>query len=420
MAENRKELFRESALERLSSPDQLDRLVAITRPRDWLATLTIGLLLMGLIAWGFLGRVSTTVQARGLIVPMEGAVTAAVAYGPGRLANLKVAVGDWVEEGQLLAQIIQPVQLQRLENARAAQAEMQAILARETDQAEEQRRSWHESIASRRTEFEVIQQVSRARIEHLQPLIAQLESHLGGAVTLTQIEDMRDEIGARFQALEVSRANLSQAEAVALEQLEDIERQLNASRKELEDRTRQLSALEAEIRTERDVLAPAAGRVVEIAVVPGARVDFGQVIVGLAGSSESLETVVYVPFQMGKKLRTAMPVRISPHAIRKEEFGSIRGRVIAVSDFPVSPGALQARVGGQTLAQALSGGLAVYEARILLETAATPSGFAWTSGSGPHLALTAGSTVEAEIIVQERRPVDLIIPFVRAQFEVGR
>jgi HlyD family secretion protein len=54
------DIFRKVSLERLSSPEQLDRTLTVTPTRSWIALLEL-LLLLGLaVAWGFEGVVSTT------------------------------------------------------------------------------------------------------------------------------------------------------------------------------------------------------------------------------------------------------------------------------------------------------------------------------------------------------------------------
>ena len=51
-------IFRKEALERLSSPEQLDQLMKIVTPRSWLPLVTLGGLLgMGLL-WSFFGAYS--------------------------------------------------------------------------------------------------------------------------------------------------------------------------------------------------------------------------------------------------------------------------------------------------------------------------------------------------------------------------
>ena len=63
---------------------------------------------------------------------------------------------------------------------------------------------------------------------------------------------------------------------------------------------------------------------------------------------------------------------------------------------------------------------APYEARIDLHAdTATISGLEWTSGSGAGIAITSGTTVEAEVTVAEPPPASLIIPFVRKHTGIG-
>ena len=53
------QLFRESALERLSSPEQLDRVLVVTSPKGWLSLIAIWTVLGAVVAW----FVATTVGA---------------------------------------------------------------------------------------------------------------------------------------------------------------------------------------------------------------------------------------------------------------------------------------------------------------------------------------------------------------------
>jgi HlyD family secretion protein len=56
----------------------------------------------------------------------------------------------------------------------------------------------------------------------------------------------------------------------------------------------------------------------------------------------------------------------------------------------------------------------VYEVRIELEMdPATPTGFKWTSRTGPDTAIGSGTLLQVQISVEERRPIELVIPTVR-------
>ena len=69
---SKRPLFRKEALERLSSPEQLDQLMHIVTLRSWLPIATISALLACGITWSLIGRIPVTTTGRGVIVYGEG------------------------------------------------------------------------------------------------------------------------------------------------------------------------------------------------------------------------------------------------------------------------------------------------------------------------------------------------------------
>jgi len=109
----KRSIYRRSSLERLSSPEQLDRLVQITTPLGWLALITfIGLLIAALL-WGILGQLPVVVNAEGVLV-RPGGVVRVVTLEAGQLRELYVDVGDVVQAGQIVA-TIDPVEAQSID-----------------------------------------------------------------------------------------------------------------------------------------------------------------------------------------------------------------------------------------------------------------------------------------------------------------
>lgn len=58
-----KELFREDAVKRASSPEQLNQYIKVTNPGVWVSLAAIIILLIGVCVWGVFGRLETTVDA---------------------------------------------------------------------------------------------------------------------------------------------------------------------------------------------------------------------------------------------------------------------------------------------------------------------------------------------------------------------
>ena len=60
------ELFRKSSLEKLSSPEQLDKAITVSTPVSWLALIGITAIIGAVVVWSILGSLPTIVSAQGI------------------------------------------------------------------------------------------------------------------------------------------------------------------------------------------------------------------------------------------------------------------------------------------------------------------------------------------------------------------
>src|SRR5215212_3078392 len=65
-------MFRERALQRVSSPQQLDRAVRATRPLHWLGLAVLMAVVVATVVWASVTELPTTVTADGEYLPMDG------------------------------------------------------------------------------------------------------------------------------------------------------------------------------------------------------------------------------------------------------------------------------------------------------------------------------------------------------------
>jgi len=65
MAEPTRSIFNQRAADKLRSPDDLDKYVRVTNPSVWIIFAACAALLVGLLAWGVFGSVTTSVSATG-------------------------------------------------------------------------------------------------------------------------------------------------------------------------------------------------------------------------------------------------------------------------------------------------------------------------------------------------------------------
>ena len=107
-------IFRQSALDALSSPEQLNQLVKVTSPRAWIALWTVVAILAAILAWSVFGRLPTRITGQGVLIH-EGGAFHVVAADAGVLTGFRTFnAGETVTRGQLLAHVEDPRLQQRI------------------------------------------------------------------------------------------------------------------------------------------------------------------------------------------------------------------------------------------------------------------------------------------------------------------
>jgi multidrug resistance efflux pump len=96
--------FRRRALERVSSPEELDRLVKVALPRTWIALAALGLLIVAATVWAVSARVPTTVDAQGYLL-RQGGIRVAGAPTAGIVVDVFFRSGDHVEAGDVVGHV---------------------------------------------------------------------------------------------------------------------------------------------------------------------------------------------------------------------------------------------------------------------------------------------------------------------------
>lgn len=412
-AQNR--IFRKAALERLSTPDQLDQLVTVNGPRTWLATLMIVALLCGAIGWSFVGTIPSHVSGDGLLVEQGGGVFAVVAPHSGRIAQLHVDVGDRVSAGDVVGHLDQPeleIQFAQAQDVMTERAKALDRLRQLFSQETTSSRMLREALRSNLEEFLQAAQERRddlrAQLDDLQQLRA------GGLVVRDRVVATRDRFRQSEQDIRATRSELIALDLEASQLAAQQERDLLISETALQDARREHNRLRDTLERATTLRAEVSGRVSEVKSVVGMRVLPEQPVLSLAQGQGGLEAIVFLPTDTGKSVTRGQTVALQPANIRQEEFGGIIGQVVSVSQYPVSPERIRALVQNESLVQRFSAEGPQYIATIALQTdATTPSGVRWTSGRGPDVVITPGSLASAEIVVRQRKPIELVIPALR-------
>ena len=414
MSKAAERIYRLAAIGRLSSPEQLDQLVRIARPFDWAAggVVFIGILL--LVVWSVVGRVATRVSGEGMLIGSLGRMEATSTV-TGRLASIEVAVGDRVTRGQIIARIAQTETAQRHHGA------VEASREREHEHAELAAAIDHEiaaktaNFAAQRAALNQAILTAEQRAIYLASAIARLEEVAEQSFATRQAaEDMRRDLGDVQQRIADARREILRLEGLQVDLETQRRRELLSSKFRVDEARRQADQLAGALDQDFVVTTPVDGRVIEIKASAGAMVAVGSPVIGIELEGNGLAAVIYVSVERGKSVKSGMAARIEPVSFKREEFGAVIGKVVSVSEYPVTPQGMAAMLHNETLAARFSRDGASYAVMIELQRdERTASGYRWSSGNGPSSRLTSGTLARAEVTTLEQPPIDLVVPLLK-------
>ena len=95
-------LFRDEAVDKMLSPDELDRLMRVVDPRGWLALVGLLALVVPAALWALLGTIPDERSADDGILLHRDALHAVVSQTSGLVTDVEVETGDTVTAGQVL------------------------------------------------------------------------------------------------------------------------------------------------------------------------------------------------------------------------------------------------------------------------------------------------------------------------------
>ena len=409
-------LFRETALQNLSSPEQLDQMIKITRPRAWLLLSTLGFVLVATILWSIFGSLPSTLSGQGLII-RTGGTSNIVALGGGVVVEFEAfKTGQTVRKGQVIGRVAQPMlELQ------------QEVVRADVQRLEKQQASIAQEIALEQParSRSAVQQsaIQRSAIEARNQLLASLKEKLAqqtelladGLITRQRLEETRQAIFAAQNDISTSGNAL---QSLAIQSITDqsgfderkrqLDTALAAARSRLADATAQLG-LASKIISTHD------GIVVELLVSLGDKVNANQPVLSVEQPIKELEAIIYLPPQSeAKRIRPGMAVQLSPTTARKERFGYLVGEVTSVSKYPSTDQGMLAIFNNPGLVREMTRqGPPIAVTVALIPDNATKSGYRWSSAAAKDLELSSGTLAAASFTVEVQRPISLVIPMLK-------
>ena len=351
----KRSIFRKSALDRIASLDQLDQTMTVIKPSSIFALISVAIMIIVALLWGFYGSIPDIVMGNGVIININN-VTSVKYSNQGAVKNIFVKHGDTVKNGQIVARIERQ---DILDQIKLNQKKLEGYLAMQN----------------------IIKSTSKnrgAKQETMKSLYAQ------GLIT------------------EQEYLNSRQTEV-------NIEQQITETKQ-------QIIVLNENYQTSTEVIATVSGRIMEVPVRRGDYVQPGSTIcvIDSGGEDSALGALVYFSAADGKKILPGMKIGLVPTTVKQEEFGFIQGLVTDVSEFPVSDNYLVSSLQNVSLANTFHQIGNPIEVKVsIIPDPSSYSGYKWSSSKGPAQKIGSGYICTAKVTTDKRRPITLLIPTIK-------
>lgn len=172
-------------------------------------------------------------------------------------------------------------------------------------------------------------------------------------------------------------------------------------------------AMKSEIRSSQ------AGYVYDVPISVGSAVARGAEVLGvLRGDLDKDSVICYVKLEDAKKLEEGMEAYIFPSTVNRQEYGHIDGSVVAVDSVVATHKSISDALGNDILVSDFEKDGPCIEVRLSMkEDSNDDDGYNWKTNKGKVIKISQGTVVSASIITEEKKPIDLLIPYLKSKLD---
>lgn len=408
-------LFRPQVLAKVTDPDELDRSLEIVRPLHVEGLVLVAAVMLAGLVWGILATAPERVGGEGVLLSTAG-VAVATAPDSGWVERLLVQPGTLLDKDAPVAEIRRPSHQDQWQSAatEAAQAAtyqetLERAIAAQWHLADEQEarllQAYQAHLASLEAQHQILLKLHAGKASLRDKGALSTESLLESEARLAGLENEMHGLRNRMTEMGVQRETQRNYERRELEQA-----RMQADR--LRDRA---DGLRREYERDRVARAPAAGLVVEISVSKGDPLTPGQAIARLLSSAgddrRGIKALAFVPAADGKRILTGMEARVALSTVKRELDGYLLGTVTRVADLPSSRASLMNQLRNEVLVDKILAAGPPLEIEVALRPEpANPSGYVWSSGTGPAVSIQPGVLTHTEVVVGRTHLISLLFP----------
>jgi hypothetical protein len=355
---NNSNVFRKSSLERISSVDGIDKDIKIVSVKSWIVVVLVIVLMVVTLAWSVFSRISTYVEASGIMMYGSGIETIK-ATKEGTITDLNLDVGDFIFKSTTVARV----------STSGILGEIKDI-------------STYQDYCSQLDDFK------DSNFQDVSTLSYELYSIL------------KDDINTNSSQLDTIYSMLKNDYTSKIEDLQNDVISESWIQTSISGKILEVYKSTGDYVNVGDGIASVAVQTVG---------DYDR------DSSINTEVIVYMPLSDGKKISKGMEVQVNPSTVDKEKYGYIVGSVKSVSEYVVSEESMMNVLNNELLVESLATDEALIEIHVeLLRDNDTISGYQWTTKNGAPMSIDVGTECSVRIEVDSSRPLEIVFPFMES------
>lgn len=409
MNNSQKHPFRhEDALSKYLSPEEIQELTKISCPKTYTFLGIVVFMIMALALWLIFGSIPVVAYGRGIVLQSKTA-SDIVAKKSGLVAQVFANVGDHVQKGDLLIELINPEHQVKLHQAEKELEKSQDIYQSAQVHLDAKNQQLQKSIQEEtQREKELIASLDEEVSFLKKEVKTKKDLYYGGLISFDAVQKSNDQLDEKILEIETHQRQVDKLEKNLGQSAHNQE--LERYKMNVSQAKRSLEILRAEeeflrLRSEVD------GVVIQSEIEAGKQVSAGTSLMWVSPNEANQGRKIYgfFPAENQDHLLPNMEVRIELEGSSRLKQGFIRGRLASISPLKVTKGDVKRFVRNEYLVNYLTQGKVVKSVVIEIDKDSLNEVSQLASGKN-SFPLDAGSLCTFRVLVENKRPLSYFLP----------
>ena len=404
--------YRSDSLDSLVSTDDLDQASMLIKFRSLLfLSVFVLLLIIGIISSFY---IPIPIKVSGpTVVWSDVGVLQVTAKDPGSVTKIKVKVGDYVEKGQIIAELDQS----RVRDQLKSTEEKLFVLNKYIEDIEKLQNNDQRT----REEFKKVvdgihkssEVLNKTRLNRLNSRKEELRKlHDEGLIKFDQYHTFIDRI-------EDTESSIINDQRMVINELKEENAKNNSESRELLQKKLEAAQLSSEVRLLKSQLSDQgvlrsmrSGTVVEITTSVGDFLSPGSPVILVRPDSEieQMTFVVFISSEQVKPVSVGMRTELELSAFPPTKYGKLVGKVKSISPMPLSSSGLMKELRNDQLVARITESGSPFMVKVDILRDPDTGNFMWSSASKTERKLQVGMIGQGSVITREEKLFWLLLP----------